>query len=79
MAEGEKPPIDGPVYRLHSHSVDYRRPEGPIVVQLSVLELAPNFPRPGDKPEPVYLIFDTVGEALHHFESLVSHRREFSP
>ena len=79
MAEGEKPPIDGRACIIHSHSVDYRTQDGPVLVQFSMTELYPNFPRPKQNPEIFHAIFPSVEAAIHHFEALVNHLKEFDP
>lgn len=62
------------LYTLLSHSVGYRT-LSTLTVELEVLDLQPSHPQ--GNLGTIVLLFGEVAEAVRHFESLVSHLKEF--
>ena len=51
MADEEKPPIEKLVYIFQSHHVGFYKQGGLMVVELSMMQIVPNLPRPHQQPE----------------------------
>ncbi len=82
MAESKEPSSDDETFYVpHGIAeIDYRSGEEPgrtIVVSLVLMELAPNFPRPGDTPQRLHVMFPNPSVAIGYFQSLANRLKEF--